>query len=264
MLTNYPDAPDIESSTQDYAQRFKGQVGRWFLSTQQKATAKAIKKQFGDRKGLSVADIGGGHGQNINLIKNLGHELTVAGSFNSSTVLIQDAIDNKEIKYVEVSLRELPFPDNSFDVVICYRVYSHMDSWETLSDELMRVAKTLVLIDYPHKYSVNYFSDALFKIKKKIENNTRRYQMFTDSQISLQFASSNWKKVFSFRQFLLPMALHRLINIKPVSVCLEGVSRILGITLLFGSPVIAGFICPEVIDIILSTDATSLKNKESH
>jgi len=111
--TNFPDSPDIESSTAGYAGRFSGKVGRWFLSVQERATEKAIRAHFGNRKGLLIADIGGGHGQNVNLLTNLGHHLTVVGSHSSETSQIQEAINQKTIQYVESSLLDLPFPDRS-------------------------------------------------------------------------------------------------------------------------------------------------------
>ncbi|MBX2868386.1 MAG: class I SAM-dependent methyltransferase [Acidiferrobacterales bacterium] len=262
VVTDFPDSPDIESSTSGYASRFSGKVGQWFLAVQDRATKKAIKAHFGDKKGLTVADVGGGHGQNVKLMANLGHHLTIVGSHSSETTQIQEAINKGQIEYVESSLLELPFADHSFDVVICYRVLSHMHSWERLCDELMRVSNTLVLVDYPNKRSVNVFTNLFFGWKKRVEENTRRYRLFSDSDVSQQFQKRRWQGTFIYRQYLFPMALHRLVGSRTLSLCFENVAKILGLTFLLGSPAIAGFVCPEMIELVLQTGTSSIHHKE--
>ena len=255
-------APDIESSTPLYSLRFYGKIGDWLLSKQKRATKNAIQSQFGEKRGLSVLDVGGGHGQNIELMVDLGHRLTIAGSPTSSTAVIKKNIDKQIITYIETSLLELPFTDKSFDVVICYRMLTHMQSWDVLCEELQRVSNGLVLVDYPTKKSVNVFSNLMFGLKKHIEKSTRRYRLFSDNEILLQFNKSGWKRSFIRRQFFFPMALHRLMNLRFFSISIETVARLFGLTLLFGSPVISGFVSPDYIDFILQTEASSSKYKD--
>jgi len=126
----------------------------------------------------------------------------------------------------------------------------------------MRVSSTLVLVDYPNKRSVNILSNMFFGWKKRIEKNTRRYRLFSDKDVSCQFNIKNWQRTYLCRQYFLPMALHRLVNSKLFSVSFEKLSKILGLTLLFGSPVIAGFVSPEIIDIVLQTGTTSIQHKD--
>ena len=168
-VTQFPDAPDIESSTWDYASRFSGVVGEWLLAQQINATRNAISTLFGDTAPLKVLDVGGGHGQNIALMKELGHELQIVGSDPMCREVIQKELDNGSVQFEVASLIDLPFEDNSFDLVICYRILSHMASWEKLIEEMVRVSKTAVLVDYPSRKSLNVFSDLLFAAKKKIE-----------------------------------------------------------------------------------------------
>ena len=147
-------------------------------------------------------------------------------------------------------------------MVICYRVLSHMHSWEQLCEELMRVSRGMVLIDYPNKKSVNLLTNLFFGIKKQIEKSTRRYRLFSDDEVLAGFRARGWKKIFGYRQYFLPMALHRLFKCKPLSAGIEGLTRIFGLTLMFGSPVIAGFVCPELIELFMHPEATSMEYKE--
>jgi ubiquinone/menaquinone biosynthesis C-methylase UbiE len=240
-ITDYPNAPDIESSTRDYATRFDGPVGEWMLRQQTDATRKCIARRLPDRSSLSVLDVGGGHGQNIALINELGHHLTIVGSTPDSNEVIKSSVESGEVKYEVASLLSLPYEDDSFDVVICYRILSHMELWQDLIGELTRVARHLVLVDYPSKRSFNIFSDMFFILKKRIEKNTRRYGCFSDSEIDAIFLRCGFSRKERRRQFFLPMAGHRLIGNLTVSKFIAAIFRKSGLTALFGSPVISAF-----------------------
>ena len=240
-VTEYPDAPDIESSTYDYASRFYGPVGEWLVNHQVNTTREILRRYFAEGERFSVLDVGGGHGQNINLINAMGGTITIVGSDLNCTEVIGEQVAAGKAEFRVASLLDLPFEDASFDVVICYRILSHMASWQKLIGELDRVSRNLVLVDYPSKRSFNIFSDLLFSVKKRIEKNTRRYGCYHDKQIDQEFGVHNRTRVYEKRQFFLPMALDRLIGRVAVSRILAGFFRAIGLTRLFGSPVIACF-----------------------
>lgn len=240
-ITDFPNAPDIESSTRDYAGRFAGNVGQWLLQQQVDATRRAFESLLSGRQGLKVLDVGGGHGQNVSLMRELGHELTVFSSHEAPTEMVDAALRDGSITLDTGSLLSLPYADDSFDVVICYRIISHMASWEALVAELSRVARELVLVDYPSKRSVNVIADALFVLKKRIEKNTRRYGIFHDYQIDRAFAGHDRRCVYRRRQFFAPMAFYRAVGRVTFCRLASKTFRVLGLTSLFGSPVIAGY-----------------------
>ena len=62
MLSSYspfPETADIETSSDEYASRFSGEIGEWFLKVQEDATL-GILAPFTQAK---ILDVGGGHGQ---------------------------------------------------------------------------------------------------------------------------------------------------------------------------------------------------------
>ena len=240
-ITDFPNAPDIESSTWDYASRFSGPVGEWMLQQQIDATRDFIKQRWPDQTGLSILDVGGGHGQNIALVNALGHRLTILGSNESCNQVIKEKLDSGLAEFNVGTLLALPYDDKSFDVVICYRILSHMDSWQALIGELTRVARHLVLVDYPSKRSFNIISDLLFLFKKQIEKNTRRYGYFPDDKIDAVFVENGFNRTHRRRQFFLPMAIYRLIGNLRFSKLAAGFFRKVGLTAMFGSPVISAY-----------------------
>ena len=50
--------PDVETASDDYARRFSGPVGEWFLDVQERACLDLLRPW----RGGTVLDVGGGHG----------------------------------------------------------------------------------------------------------------------------------------------------------------------------------------------------------
>ncbi|MGB5706583.1 MAG: class I SAM-dependent methyltransferase [Arenicellales bacterium] len=240
-VTEYPNAPDIESSTWDYATRFAGPVGEWLLRQQIEATREILSHRWPNQSGLSVLDVGGGHGQNIDVIGELGHELTIIGSNEDCAEVIKVSLNNGKVRFDTASLLSLPYDDDSFDIVICYRILSHMESWQELIQELTRVSRHLVLVDYPSKRSVNIVADLLFTIKRRIEKNTRRYGCFSDNEIDDVFIRNGFTRTNRRRQFFFPMAVYRLVGSVRFATLAAWIFRTSGLTRVFGSPVISAY-----------------------
>lgn len=186
-----------------------------------------------------MLDVGGGHGQLAHPLANDGWDITVLGSAPSCEKRIADLTDAGRCKFVVGNVVELPFPDKSFDAVICFRLLTHCDRWEQLVKELCRVSRGPVVCDYPCHESVNAFmTPERFAAKKKIERNTRTWRIFRHREIDAAFTAAGRKIVSRRKQFVLPMAIHRKLKCAPVSAFLEGCCRIVGLNALFGSPVI--------------------------
>ena len=232
-LTDYPNSPDIESSSTEYANRFKGKVGQWLLLQQKNATRNLI---HGDN--LKVLDVGGGHGQNIDTIQEMGHSITILASTEQSLDPIRDKLVKQGVQYDVGSFLDFPYADNSFDVVVSYRTLSHMDDPERFVAELSRVARSQILVDFPSTASINLLYKPAFWIKKKLEPSTREFQSFSVKSVSSLFAKGKFKTQSVYKQFFLPMALHRMLRMRVFSAISEKSFRLVGLTFLFGSPVI--------------------------
>ena len=232
--TPYPEFADIETASEDYARRFSGKVGEFFLTLQ----SRIILKLLAPWSTARVLDVGGGHGQIALPLVRKGYQVTVAGSSPSCRKRLDSLLPPDSFKFQYCHLLDLPFRDKSFDVVISFRLLPHLDQWPDLIAEMCRVADKAVVVDYPDIRSFNFFSEFLFKAKKAVEGNTRPFRCFSRSEVLKPFLKSRFNQPHFSPEFFCPMAIHRAINNRTFSVAVESVSRWMGLTHLWGSPII--------------------------
>lgn len=222
---------DVESSSDEYAERFKGSVGEWFLEKQL-----SIVESMLVSKNETILDVGGGHAQLANPLSEKGYDVTVAGSDPICRKRL-----NSAVKFVAHDLYHLPYPDKTFDTVLCFRLISHSPDWKRLISELCRVSKKRVIIDYPNLMSLNLFTPLMFSLKKKLEGTTRPYTMFLKSKVDKVFKENKFKPDKSIGQFFLPMIIYKIVKSRSFAEKLEGVFSKLKLQA-FSSPVIAAWL----------------------
>ncbi len=234
----FPETADIESSTDEYARRFEGPTGRWMLKVQERITRSLIAPY---EIGCSVLDVGGGHGQLAIPLSKAGYKVTVVGSAMECSHRIQHDVEARNIRFQVGNMIDLPFMDRSFDVVLCFRMLTHCERWPKLVFELTRVARRVVIVEYPTSQSINRFAPWLFEAKKKVERNTRLWRLFTHEEIRTIFDRYGYRRACMQKQFFFPMVVHRMIDFLPVSTGLESIAHHTGLIRVAGSPVIAAF-----------------------
>lgn len=232
-------APDIHSSTDAYANRFSGALGAWLLDVQKAATTILINSS----NTREVLDVGGGHAQNVETVLQAGGKLTVLGSDSSCSTRLKPYLtkEGTGVVFREGNLTDIPFDDNSFDLTISYRILAHIGNWNMLIQELCRVSRNSVLIDYPVWHSSNIMSKFTFNLKKSLEGNTRPYRVYHEREILTAFAAQGYELKAKIPQFFWPMAFHRLHRSPTMAKSMESIPKALGLTQLLGSPVIAHF-----------------------
>ncbi|MBI3987794.1 MAG: class I SAM-dependent methyltransferase [Lentisphaerae bacterium] len=231
----YPETADIETSSDEYAGRFAGPTGEWMLKVQETLTLELLEKV----PAKTILDVGGGHGQLAYPCCARGYDVTVLGSAECCRKRIAPLVDSGQCRFVVGNVIELPFPDRSFDAVIAFRMLTHCVQWPRLVAELCRVAKHAVVADYPTNQSLNVIAPLFFKAKLKMEGNTRAWELFRHREMLAEFARNGYRLQASRAQFFFPMVLHRMLKNRYLSTLAEGLSRGLGLTRLWGSPVIS-------------------------
>ncbi|MDZ8085869.1 MAG: bifunctional 2-polyprenyl-6-hydroxyphenol methylase/3-demethylubiquinol 3-O-methyltransferase UbiG [Nostoc sp. DedQUE12b] len=96
-----------------------------------------------DWKGLKVLDIGCGGGLACEFVANLNADVSgIDLSFNSIKIAQQHArLSNLKIDYQRALAENLPYQQNSFDVVLCFDVLEHVEDWKKVFSEAYRVLK---------------------------------------------------------------------------------------------------------------------------
>jgi ubiquinone/menaquinone biosynthesis C-methylase UbiE len=231
---NVRETPDIETSSENYARRFSGPAGKYLLLQQRKALLKVLENTTLN----SVLDVGGGHGQLAPILVERGCHVTILSSATVCYEKIQEVSTKQDVSFVAGNLTNLPFPENSFDLVISVRLISHILDWKRLIAEFCRVSKKSVIMDYPETKSLNCLTPLLFQIKKKIEGNTRTYNSFSNNMLEAEFNFHDFKISKRECQFFIPMFLHRLLNGASSLQKAENYCKKIGLTNAFGSPAI--------------------------
>src|SRR5687767_14815796 len=96
---------DIVTSSEDYARRFAGSVGRWFLETQARLTFELLRPL---PAGASVLDVGGGHAQIAPALIDAGYNVTVVGSHPVCGARLAPWTASGRCRFEVADLRSLP------------------------------------------------------------------------------------------------------------------------------------------------------------
>ena len=98
----------------------------------------------------------------------------------------------QRLNIVRLDLTAMPFPDNTFDLVICNHVIEHVPKWEALARELHRVVRPegIVYVATPNIYRPKVPLRILLQNKKNLARDTR-------IALHLGFALHELKAVFA-------------------------------------------------------------------
>ena len=239
-MTSIPDSvgletADIDTASDDYAKRFSGDVGAWFLEVQTRIVLDLLSHL---PAGAALIDVGGGHAQVTPALVQAGYRVVVVGSHPSCASRLTPWLNGGRCRFEVADLQTLPYGASTFEAAVCFRLLPHSISWPGLLRELCRVSRRSVVVDYPSIRSINIISEQLFTLKQRIERNTRPFTSFHPRQIRQAFQENGFVIAAERPQFLFPMVLHRWSKSVGLGRMLELPGQRLGLTRWLGSPVI--------------------------
>jgi SAM-dependent methyltransferase len=230
--------PDVETASDGYAGRFSGPLGEWLLSVQARAVEELLA--LCGTGTLDVLEVGGGHAQLTPSILSRGHRVTVQASARHAlrrhAVLARSS--SGRLRLVVSRLWRFPCRDRSFDVVVGVRLLAHVERWQELLREMARVTRRYLIIDYPPLSSANVLTPVLFWAKRRVERNTRPYFCYRVREVESCLRRMGFSPVRTYRQFAVPMGVHRAIDRVRISSSLEALLGGIGVTRVIGSPAV--------------------------
>ncbi len=226
---------DAETANAFDRSRFGGPIGQLIAASQEQV----LLDFAGNLEGVSVLDVGTGTGRAALALARHGARVT---GVDSSEEMLRVARANAERDGVQVSFipgdaHALQFPDASFDLVTSLRVLMHTPDWQRCLGEYCRVARRSVIFDYPPLVSASALQVILRRLARLIGREAETYHVIGTSAARSVLTRRGFQVSRLHRQFVLPIALHKLVGSPRFTAGSEAALAFIGLRHLFGSPV---------------------------
>lgn len=217
------------------AARFSGPIGRLLAETQERVIAGFLSPLEGAR----VLDVGTGTGRAAIALAQRG--AVVTGVDASAEMLAVARLRAQEagvsVTFVQGDAHALDVADRSFDSVVCLRVLMHTPDWRRSLRELCRVARHRVVLDYPARSSAAAIQSVSRRITHALGARVEAYRVFGHGEMAGALAESGFSVADTHKQFVLPIAFHKLLGSPAATGRIEGSLARLGLHRALGSPV---------------------------
>ncbi len=120
-----------------YKEYYHLERSHWWFKARLNILFGHLKKTIGNRKDLSVLNVGPATGRTSELLEQFGDVVSV--EFDADCY--EFVKENLKINIIQGSILELPFEDRTFDLVCCFDVVEHVEDHELAMKELLRVCK---------------------------------------------------------------------------------------------------------------------------
>jgi ubiquinone/menaquinone biosynthesis C-methylase UbiE len=215
--------------------RFGGPIGELVAETQARVLADFIGAV--DRQ--QVLDVGTGTGRAALWLAKSGACVTAVDASEAMLAVARQraAAERVDVRFQVGDAHALDFPDRTFDVVVCLRVLMHTPGWRRSIAELCRVAERLVVLDYPSATSFALLESMSRRMLYTVGWKTEPYRVFTDRAMARAFDDCGFRIRSVYRQFVLPIALHRAIASPSFTRAVESMLDRTRLSQILGSPV---------------------------
>jgi 2-polyprenyl-3-methyl-5-hydroxy-6-metoxy-1,4-benzoquinol methylase len=214
--------------------RFGGPIGELVAATQAR-----VLSEFLAPEGRTILDVGTGTGRAALLLARGGADVIGVDASEEMLAVARSraAADGLRVRFEPGDAHALAFADRSVDAAVSLRVLMHTPDWRRCVAELCRVARDLVVVDYPAAASAALAESIVRRATHAAGARTEPYRVFTDAAIARAFAECGYRVRRRHRLFVLPIALHKAIGSREFTERSERVLDRAGLLRLFGSPV---------------------------
>ena len=215
--------------------RFGGQIGSLIASEQSRVIANFI----GRIKDRDIIDVGTGTGRAALMLARGGARVTAVDASEAMLEVARRRAGEEgvAVKFFHGDAHALDFADRSFDIAMSLRMLMHTPKWRRCVGELCRVSQRLVIVDYPAAMSFALLESLGRRVVHGVGLSREPYQVFADSAINAAFDRCGFRVISRHRQFVLPIAFHKALRSRRLTLKIERLLDRLGLLKLMGSPV---------------------------
>lgn len=215
--------------------RFGGAIGRLVAEAQERV----LLDFTGEPAGLAVLDIGTGTGRAALPLAARGARVTGADS-SAEMLKVAEAHAAQAgltVTFVQGDAHALDFPDAAFDLAVSLRVLMHTPDWQRCLGEMCRVSRGRVIFDYPPLFSASALQVLLRRLAALLGRRAETYHVLSTGSVRAVLEQNGFRIARLHRQFVLPIALHKLVGSPRFTAASERLLSRLGLLRLFGAPV---------------------------
>jgi ubiquinone/menaquinone biosynthesis C-methylase UbiE len=215
--------------------RFSGPIGSLLAETQDRVIAEFLAPV----EERTILDVGTGTGRAALGLARRGARVT--GVDASEEMLrvarARAAQDGVGAVFEPGDAHRLAYPDRAFSAAVSLRVLMHTPDWRTCLRELCRVADDRVVFDYPAACSAAALQAVTRRLAATLGRPVEAYRVFRRRDVRREIEASGFRIAGEHRQFVLPIAFHKALGSRAVTLTVEKGLAALGLLRLAGSPV---------------------------
>ncbi|HEY7448678.1 MAG TPA: class I SAM-dependent methyltransferase [Vicinamibacterales bacterium] len=215
--------------------RFGGPIGSLLLEEQERV----LRDAFGDVSGRPVIDVGTGTGRAALALARWGAQVT--GIDASAQMLVaarsRATAAGLTIRFERQDAHALSFASQVFDHAVSLRLLMHAPDWKRCLEELCRVTRHRVVFDFPALASAAAVQAVTRRLTQAAGRQVEAYRVLSSRAVRQEVERHGFRILTVHRQFVLPIAFHKLVGSRTFTLTLERGLAAAGLLRVAGSPV---------------------------
>lgn len=215
--------------------RFGGPIGTLLLEDQERV----LREALGDLSGCPVIDVGTGTGRAALALARWGAQVT--GIDASAEMLVaarsRATAANLTVRFERQDAHALSFASQVFDHAVSLRLIMHAPDWRRCLEELCRVTRRRVVFDFPALTSAAAVQAVTRRATQALGWQVEAYRVLSLRTVRREVERHGFRVQHIHRQFVLPIAFHKLVGSRTLTIAIERALAAAGLLRLAGSPV---------------------------